>query len=175
MTPKQEIERQAIFGIAYHDFQKKLNTHAFFKVNDHAIGEDLVQDTFMKTWSYLVRGGKIDVMKSFLYHVLNGCIVDQYRKHKTTSLDNLVDNGFEPKETDSEDIVNILDSKRAALMINLLPIKYRQLMQMKYLQNLSLGEMSKATGQSKNTVAVQIHRGFEKLRVLYKPAMAVGM
>ena len=42
-----------------------------------------------------------------------------------------VEKGFEPKEDDSERIFNILDSKRAILMIALLPKKYQQLMRMK--------------------------------------------
>jgi len=40
-------------------------------------------------------------------------------------------------------------------------------MQMKYVQNLSLTEMSLLTGQTKNTIAVQAHRGLEKLKDLY--------
>lgn len=87
MTPKQNVQRQKTLTVAHHDYEKGLKARAFFKVRNHEIGEDLVQETFMKTWIYLVRGGKIDVMKAFLYHILNHLIVDEYRKHKTTSLD----------------------------------------------------------------------------------------
>lgn len=96
MTPKQKKEQDVVLTTAHHDYEKGLNVHAFFKTHNHATGEDLVQDTFIKTWSYLARGGKIDIMKAFLYHVLNNLIVDQYRKHKTTSLDVLLEKGFEP-------------------------------------------------------------------------------
>ena len=40
-------------------------------------------------------------------------------------------------------------------------------MRMKYNQDLSLTEMSLITGQTKNAMAVQLHRGLEKLKVLY--------
>ena len=66
-----------------------------------------------------MRGGKIQTMKAFLYHVLNGLIIDEYRKRKTVSLDTLMENGYEPKENDAEDIINLLDSKRATKMISL--------------------------------------------------------
>ncbi len=36
-------------------------------------------------------------------------------------------------------------------------------------RNLSLREMSLITGQSKNTIAVQVHRGLEKLNKLMQP------
>jgi DNA-directed RNA polymerase specialized sigma24 family protein len=41
-------------------------------------------------------------------------------------------------------------------------------MRMKYVQDLSLEEMSASTGLSKNTIAVQLHRGLEKMKLLYK-------
>ena len=58
MTPKQKMDRQERLTTAHHDYEKGLNARAFFKLNNHALGEDLVQDTFIKTWKYLVRGGK---------------------------------------------------------------------------------------------------------------------
>jgi RNA polymerase sigma-70 factor (ECF subfamily) len=134
------------------------------------MGEDLVQDTFMKTWSYLVKGGKIDVMKAFLYHVLNNLIVDEYRKKKTFSLDVLLEKGFEPGKDHTERLIDILDSKSAVLLIQQLPERYRKVMRMRHVQDLTLAEMSLITGQSKNTLAVQLHRGLEKLKLLYHHA-----
>ena len=173
MTPKQETKRQAVLTVAHHDFVKGLNLYAFFKVRDRAVSEDLVQDTFTKTWGYLVRGGKIEIMKAFLYHVLNHLIVDEYRKHKTTSLDVLLVKGFEPRERERADhsgrLFNILDGKAAFLLIARLPEKYQKVLRMRYVQDLTLKEMSLITGQSKNSLAVQVHRGLEKLKLLYNP------
>lgn len=131
------------------------------------MSDDLVQDTFMKTWSYPLKGGKIDVMKAFLYHVLNHLIVDEYRKNKTLSLDALLEKGFEPSVDNSKRLVNVLDGKNALLLIQRLPPKYQKVMRMRYVQDLSLKEMSLITGQSKNTMAVQVHRGLQKLKILY--------
>lgn len=169
MTPfkRQEVQRQAVLTLAHHDFAKGLNAHAFFKIHNHAMGEDLVQDTFMKTWKYLVKGGKIDVMKAFLYHVLNNLIVDEYRKKKTSSLDVLLEKGFEPGKDHTERLINVLDGKTAVLLIQQLPERYRKVMRMRYVQDLTLAEMALITGQSKNTMAVQLHRGLEKLKLLY--------
>ena len=166
---KQNAKRQETLSVAHHDYEKGLNSYAFFKLQNRAVGEDLVQDTFLKTWKYLVRGGKIDVMKAFLYHILNHLIVDEYRKHKTTSLDVLVEKGLEFPAEHDESGANILDGKSAFLLIKNLPEKYQKVLYMRYAQNLTLKEMSLITGQSKNAMAVQVHRGLEKLKVLYKP------
>ncbi len=163
-----QIQRQDnLLTYAYYVYKKDLSRYSFSKINNPTLSENLVQDTFLKAWKYLMRGGKIQTMKAFLYHVLNGLIIDEYRKRKTVSLDNLVEKGYEPKENDAEDIINLLDSKRAAKMISLLPKKYRQLMRMKYVKSMSLGEMSEVVGQSKNTIAVQINRGLTKLKKIY--------
>lgn len=168
MNTEQEKEQQSILTTAYRDFGGRLNSHAFYKTSDRAIGEDLVQDTFVKTWAYLVKGGKIEMMKAFLYHVLNNLIVDQYRKRKVTSLDLLVEKGLEPSSDQSQSLFDVLDGKAAILLIKRLPEKFQKIMRMRYVQELSLKEMALITGQSRNTVAVQAHRGLQQLKLLYK-------
>ena len=78
--------------------------------------------------------------------------------------------GFEPGTNDTEHIIDLLDGKSALLLIEQLPEVYQKIMHMRYIEDLSLQEMSVATGQSKNAVAVQAYRGLEKLRSLYIPA-----
>ncbi len=168
VTPKQKTQQTEVLAAAHRDFQAGLNVYALFKVRDRAIGEDLVQDTFLKTWKYLVKGGKIEMMKAFLYHILNNLIVDEYRKHKTASLDTLLGKGFEPSEGNSDRLANFLDGKAAVVLLERLPIQYQKIMRMRHVQDLTLKEMSLITGQTTNAIAVQLHRGMAKLRVLYK-------
>lgn len=168
MTPKQEKEGHALLTEAHHDHSKGLTSHAFYKLHNQAMSDDLVQDTFMKTWKYLVKEGKIGIMKSFLYHILNNLIIDEYRKRRTTSLDALLEKGYEPGTDERESLINVLDGKGALLLIAQLPVRYQKVMRMRYMQDLSLSEMSLITGQSKNTMAVQLHRGLAKLKLLYK-------
>ena len=168
MTPNKKILQQTALTAAHHDFEKGLTSYALFKVHDRILGQDLVQETFTKTWSYLVKGGKIDVMKSFLYHVLNHLIVDEYRKKKPTSLEVFFEKGYDELSIEnSERLFDALDGKAALLLIQRLPANYQKVMHMLYIEDLSLQEIAIKTKQSKNTVTVQIHRGLEKIRVLY--------
>ncbi len=167
MNLKEKNNQQAILTNAHKDYEKNLNTHAFFKTHNHATSDDLVQDTFLKTWKYLIKGGKIEIMKAFLYHVLNNLIIDEYRKKKATSLDILLEKGFEIKEDNTENIINFLDGKKALLLIAHLPLNYQPIMRMKYIEDLSLLEISIITGQTKNALAVKLHRGLEKIKILY--------
>jgi len=100
--------------------------------------------------------------------VLNNSIVDEYRKRKTVSLDLLLKKGFEPQiEVFSERLVNIIDAKDVYVLILQLPERYQRVIKMRFMQDLSLKEMSLITGQTQNTVAVQVHRGLAKLKVLH--------
>lgn len=167
MVIKKVTKLQTRLAEAYFSYEKMLLRHAFSKTGDQFMSENMVQQTFMKTWLYLVKEGKIDFMKAFLYHILRNLIVDQYRKPKTTSLDTLLEKNFEPRVNNPGRLIDIIDGKAAMLLINDLPEKYKKIMQMRYVQDLSLKEIHLVTGQSKNALAVQTFRGLEKLKLLY--------
>ncbi len=169
MTATEKIKLHSLLTEAHTTYEKDLLRHAFFKTSNENVSKDIVQDTFLKAWNYLIKGGKIDTMKAFLYHILNNRIVDEYRKHKTSSLDVLIEKGFEPGTSDAQKMLNVLDGEKAVILIPRLPKTYKKVIHMKYVQDLSLEEISVLTGQSKNTIAVQIHRGLEKLKLLYSP------
>jgi RNA polymerase sigma-70 factor (ECF subfamily) len=152
---------------AHHDFSRGLVRFANLKVSNGALSEDLVQDTFTKTWIYLRDTGRIDLMRAFLYHVLSRLIIDEYRKKKTISLDLLAENGFEIEAIDSENIFNVIDGKALMLLINKLPEKYRRVITLRYTEDLSLKEISLITNQSQNTVSAQLHRGLVRLQGFY--------
>ena len=166
MKSKLKAQEDA-FTSAHNEFHKGMHSYASYKVSSSSLSEDLVQDTFIKTWSYLVKGGEITKMKAFLYHVLNGLIIDEYRKKKATSLDVLLEKGFELNEDGSKRLENYFDGKIAIVLIDKLPKAYQKVIHMRYVQDLSLEEMAELTGKTKNTMAVHAHRGIEKLRELY--------
>jgi RNA polymerase sigma-70 factor (ECF subfamily) len=162
------VDYEDTFADVYATYQNSLSAYALSKTNNKTLSEDLVQDTFTKTWKYLVRNGKVVSMRALLYHILRQLIIDEYRKHnKPTSLDNLLEKGFEPSKDDYERNFDISDGKRVAQLIYRLPEKYQIVIHMRYVQELPLKEMSLLTNQSPNTVAVQCHRGLEKLKTIY--------
>lgn len=169
MNEQEKNQQEIVLTKAHHEHEKSLEGYAFFKLGDRALSEDLVQNTFMKTWKYQMKGQEILKMKAFLFKILNNLIVDEYRKKKTSSLDTLVEKGFDPKQEQSRHIFDILDGNKAILLIKKLSKPYQKIMHMRFVKDLSLDEMSQETSQSKNSLAVQIHRGLKKLKLLYYP------
>lgn len=151
---------------AYGLHQTNLTKRALYKTSDIHLSEDLVQATFLKTLLYLQKGGKIDTMRAFLNHILNDLIVDEYRKRKTVSLDSLLDQGFNPSVDYTEQLINILDGKKAIALVDQLPRKYKLVIKMRYIKGLTLQEIATLTHQTPNTVSVQSYRGLKKLAEL---------
>jgi RNA polymerase sigma-70 factor (ECF subfamily) len=151
---------------AYESHQENLTKRALYKTSDADLSADLVQSTFLKTLLYLQKGGKVEIMRAFLNHILNDLIVDEYRKRKTVSLDALLEQGFDPCVDYTEQLINMLDGKKMILLIDRLPKKYRLIIKMRYVQGLSLREIAALTRQTPNTVSVQSYRGLRKLAAL---------
>lgn len=169
--PKPTTKQSHTMDDAYVDFHTDMLTRAQYKISNKMTGEDLVQNTFLKTWRYILLGGKIVTMKAFLYHILNNLIIDEYRKRKHTnsSLEIMNEKGFQPSTDISENTINKIDGKTALLLIEELPRTYRKILHMHYIQSLSISEISQITGLSKNAVSVKLHRAIKKLAVLFTP------
>lgn len=168
LTQSQLRSRRVILTACYKNYNQKLNNYASSRTNSSEMGQDLVQHTFLKTWVYMVKGGKIKTMEAFLYHVLKSLIIDEYRKRKSASLDQLMAKGFDIGVDETARVGDIIDGKQIAELIPKLPSTYRKVVRLRYLNDLSLEEVSLVTGETKNTVAVKAHRGLAKLKKLVK-------
>lgn len=160
--------RQQQFIQAYGEYSDDLFRYCFFKLSDREQAKDLVQEAFMRVWNYLERGSEVANIKAFLYKILANLIIDEYRKRKPSdSLETLHESGFDPSFDDTDRWVDSIDGTQAIGLIREIPQPYGDAVFMRYVQELSLGEISQITGESENTIAVRIHRGLNKLRDLF--------
>ncbi|MEK7180348.1 MAG: sigma-70 family RNA polymerase sigma factor [Patescibacteria group bacterium] len=168
---KAEISTEKRFIEAFEVYSDALFRHSFFRISDREKALDLVSETFMKTWDYVVKGKEVDDFRPFLYRVLNNLIIDEYRKKKAVSLDEFLEKEgasegdvpalhFNPKE----EIELHLDAKEAIKAITSLPEKYRQVITMRFVDGFSPKEISELVEESENAVSVRIHRGLARLR-----------
>jgi RNA polymerase sigma-70 factor (ECF subfamily) len=162
---------------AFEAHADALYRHAYFRLSDRERAYDLVQDTFLKAWDYVAGGGTIRQYKSFLYRILHNLIIDEYRKKKSGSLDELLENeSVAPiiEEMLSEGSVHETEqayddealAEKIRSRIPDLPEDYRVALTMRFIDGLSTGEIAEMVGVSENVVSVRIHRGVAKLRAL---------
>ena len=167
ISQKEYRRLHQLVSTAHRDFNKNLIARARYKLNNPATCEDIVQTTFLKTWMYLLRGGKIETMRAFLHHVLNGLIIDEYRKRSISSLDSLMERGFVPCGEVEDRTYDIMEAQELVALIDKISPKYKKILTMRYLEELSLDEMATSTGHTKNALAVQVHRGLQELKKLH--------
>ena len=160
-SPKLVIEEA--FLRAYDDFSDAIFRHCYFRVYDRERAKDLTQEVFTRVWEYIARGSEIRNMRPFLYRVANNLIIDESRKKKEISLDMLHEKGFEPSIEETGKIQRNLDAKSALSFVHKLEDIYREIMVMKFIDDLSLKEIAGILGLSENVVSVRIHRGTKRL------------
>ena len=104
--------------------------------------------------------------KSFLYTTARHLIIDEYRKKKCLSLDQLVASGFEVASSGEQEIYTHIDGTRLLKEIDKLPKVYNKIITMRYVNDCSVRDIAKALKNTENNISVKIHRGVGKLRTL---------
>ena len=164
-------DQEARFLKAFDEYNDALFRHAFLRISNREKAVDLVHDTYTKVWSYLRSGYEIDNFRPFLYKVLNNLIIDEYRRKKESSLDALleidgVDEGSfsELSESTAEALAATIDGRMAFEMLETLPDQYREVIILRFVDQLGPREISELIEETENVVSVRIHRGLKILR-----------
>ena len=170
-TDSSKKDQEARFLKAFEDHSDALFRHAFIRVSDRERAIDLVHDTFTKVWSYVRAGHDIDFFRPFLYKVLNNLIIDEYRKKREASLDALfekegIDEGTfdELSESTVESLAATIDGKQAFDLLSEIPDVYREVIVLRFVDELKPKEISVLIEESENVVSVRLHRGLRLLR-----------
>lgn len=141
--------------------QQKLYTYIMFVVRDPELANDVFQDTFVKVITKLQEGKYTDSGKfSFwLTRIAHNIIMDNYRQQKSEPIvepteDNDLSNlkGEEQMETNREnEFVNTQIMNDVRHLMDALPAPQREVVYMRFYQELSFKEIANITGVSINT------------------------
>lgn len=141
--------------------QQKLFNYIMFVVHDPEVANEVFQETFVKVITKLQEGKYTDSGKfSFwLTRIAHNIIMDGYRQQKSAHIvEPTEDNDLNKlRSTDLMDInreneyvnAQIMDDVRR--MMEALPAPQREVVYMRYYQDLSFKEIAEATGVSINT------------------------
>ena len=157
---------------SFDEYVDALFRHAVYRLSDRERAIEIVHDTYTKTWVYIRGGHSIDSYRPFLYKILNNLIIDEYRRRKEFSLDSLlekdgVDEGSFRELNDGggiDEIAFSLDARKASLLIQELPLMYREVLTLRYVDGLGPKEIGELVEESENVVSVRIHRALKFLK-----------
>lgn len=145
----------------------------FFKIGTHEEAEDLTAAVFLKTWDYIQTKDitAYTSLKSFLYKVARNLVIDHYRK-KSLAANALVSD--DPAGLDlpdkSQDIHHELELRDDYSFIEskLFELKdeYREVITLRYVNELSVAEIARTLDKSRGNVRVLIYRAIKALKEL---------
>lgn len=153
--------------------QEKLFTYILFVVRDREMANDMFQETFFKVVSRLQQGKYIANGKfsAWLMRIAHNVIMDWYRQQRAQ---NIVD---APKENDLSNVDStLLESSREGELVNNqvmedvrrmmshLPVSQREVVFMRFYQQMSFKEIAEATGVSINTALGRMRYAILNLR-----------
>lgn len=150
----------------YDELSSALYRFFVFQTSSKEVASDLLQDTFMKTWEYIADGKTIKNLRAFLYQVARNTLTDYRRKKKSQSLDALTETGLDfASDVDILEDHSIQDDMAYILeRLTTLDDYQKQLITLRYVEELSIKEIGEILGERPNTISVQIHRAVEKLK-----------
>ena len=164
--PEISQKKTKEFIQAYDEFVDAIFRHIYFRIFNRDLAKDLTQETFARTWQYLSRGKEVSNIKAFLYKVANNLVIDEYRRRKEFSLDALQSKGFDVENHDAEQIVHDVENSHILRAVRKLSKDHRDIIIMRYVNDLSIKEIAKVIGQSENVVSVRLNRGLKEVRKL---------
>lgn len=165
---------EKVFMESYEEFSDAIFRYALFQTSNKETALDITQDTFIKTWQYLQKGAEVENIRAFLYRVAKNLIIDHRRKKKSSSLDQILEAGVDFTEEENvleekeKDFEKAQDKQRVLKAVEKIDEKYKEILLMRYIEEMSIKEIGDILDKSQNHVSVMIHRGVEKLKKLLK-------
>ena len=143
---------------------------SLLRTSDRDVAMDLTQDAFMKLWDKLSTKQVVENPRAFLFAVTRNAIIDWYRKKKTVSLEKINEDTEGEKEFAIIESVAEQDSEVLAILkiLNSLDENYREVVYMRYVEELKPREIADILGENTNVISVRINRGLKELRKRFK-------
>ncbi|MBC8081323.1 MAG: RNA polymerase sigma factor SigW [Gorillibacterium sp.] len=136
--------------------------------------EDVVQETFLRVYTNLDRYDEFQKFSTWIYRIATNLCIDRLRKRKASySLDAEMPDGegadwysLLPSQQATPEEQTMLTETQESIRkaINTLPEKYKSVVILRYLQDMSLQEIGDVLDMPVTTVKTRVHRGREFLR-----------
>jgi RNA polymerase sigma-70 factor (ECF subfamily) len=162
-----------VFIEAYDLYIDKIYRFIYFKVSNKEEAQDITSSVFLKTWNYVHNNklGEYKTLKALLYTIARNSVIDYYRKNNkpnTLEIDNEDLNiQIKDEKDDAGKKMDIyLDIKNVEEKLGEMKDEYREIIVLKYVEELTTVEISKILNKSKGNVRVLAHRALGALQKL---------
>lgn len=138
---------------------EKLLRYCYMLTKDRNLAEDIVQDAYIRFWrthSYKDSGKEL----AYLYVIARNLCMDEFRKQKPCDIDSIgeipADRGYEPESR--------LDGMALEEALKKLPGELRELVVLRYTNEMRVGDIAKIIGLSRFAVHRRLKEALKLLR-----------
>ncbi|WP_338553261.1 RNA polymerase sigma factor SigW [Paenibacillus sp. KS-LC4] len=155
-------------------YQDKLFHMAYRMLSNRQEAEDVVQEAFMRVYRNLERYDETLKFSTWIYRIATNLCIDKLRKRKpvysldaeSTDHEGLDGYSMIPSDNRTPESETLLSETQRIIhqAIDSLPPKYKTVMMLRYIEDLSLQEISEVMDIPVTTIKTRVHRGREFLR-----------
>lgn len=155
------------FGEIYNFFQKLIFRYIYFSTRNYELAKDLTQNTFFKAWKALPsvsisRGS----FRAFLFTIARNLIIDWSRSKKELPLETI--ENFPSFEDPEKDLIRKEAREVVLQALSKLVEDEKQLILLRFFEELKYGEIAKVIGKKEGSVRVSIYRILKKMKSYIK-------
>ena len=146
----------------YNELVNQIFRFIYLKTSSKEIAEDLTQDCFLSTVKYL-KDKEVRNIRAFLFRTARNKVIDYYRiKNRIIYSDELV--LANEKISSRDDIAMKQDARMIIEKLNLLGEEDKEILMMRYIEDMNIKEIAEALGKNEVVVRVRIFRAMQKFK-----------
>lgn len=162
-------QSQEHFSMLYGRYSDKVYSKCLSLLKNEAAAQDAAQDVFLKIFLNLSKFNKKSRFSTWVYSITyNYCIDYLRRKKKEKTILTDEEEGKDPVEEDfDEKEILEMEIERLAFILDKIPPEDKMVLLMKYREDLSIKDISKAFDKSESAIKMKLKRAKNKVRKLY--------
>ncbi len=164
-----DLETKAYFLKVYDEYSEAIYRFCAIKTSDPELSHDMAQEVFMRFWDTMQNKTHIEFPRALLYTIARNVVIDWYRKHKSVSLDELEEGGYEPSDTSHTEIERDAEHARVLAVLHQLSPKNREIIALRFVEGLPPREIAEIMNENTNVISVRINHALKELRALLDP------
>ncbi|MFA5991353.1 MAG: sigma-70 family RNA polymerase sigma factor [Candidatus Doudnabacteria bacterium] len=162
---------QEAFGQLYDCFAQRIFRYVRVKIQNREEAQDVVQEVFTKTYLGLKHLNLENLnFTAWLYKVASNTINDHFRKKYSHPDPVEINESIDIQDGTSllEEVSVNSDLKIVRAAFKRLPVIYRQVLELRFFQDLTLAEVATALNKSNLAVRILQHRALKKVQSIIK-------
>lgn len=152
------------YGELYDLQADRIRRYLIFKVPRKEDAEELTSEVFLRGWEYMTSSG-VENAGAFFFRIARNLVADFYRHAKP--VDQVSDEVLESVasgEAVAADVETKLESDALIQKLKSLKDEYREVLVLRYLSEMSVGEIASTLEKTPNSVRVLLHRAKKALQ-----------